>query len=185
MNHWKIDSSWSLFLDRDGVINTRKIGGYIQNVEEFEFIKGADKAIVDLSSVFNYIFVVTNQQGIGKGLMTSRNLEEIHRYMTTQIELKGGKITKCYYAPDVHHESNVLRKPNTGMGLLAKEDFPTVDFSKSIMVGDSDTDIQFGMKLGMKTVRILSKKEQVRTPADISFKSLDEFKSWIKKNIHG
>lgn len=178
MSHWNIDSSWCLFLDRDGVINTRKMGGYIQTVEEFEFLPGADTAIAEFSHIFKYIFVVTNQQGIGKGLMTESNLSEIHRYMKQQVETNGGKITKCYHAPDLEGDNNFLRKPGIGMGLLAKEDFPDVDFSKSIMVGDSDTDIQFGIKLGMKTVRIVT-NESMKTPADLSVGSLEEFKTWI------
>lgn len=181
MSHWNIDSSWCLFLDRDGVINTRKMGGYIQTVEEFEFLDGAAAAIAELSAVFKYIFVVTNQQGIGKGLMTESDLSDIHRYMEQQVNTNGGKITKCYYAPGLNAENNLLRKPNTGMGLLAKEEYPDVDFSKSIMVGDSDTDIQFGTKLGMKTVRIIN-GEKIVTPADLSVNSLSEFKTWIKTN---
>lgn len=183
MNHWNIDSSWCLFLDRDGVINTRKMGGYIQTIEEFQFLPGACEAIAELSNYFNYVFVVTNQQGIGKGLMTESNLSDIHRYMSKQVKRNGGEITKCYHAPDMHGEGNLLRKPNTGMGILAQNDFPEINFSKSIMVGDSDTDIQFGMKLGMKTVRILT-SEQVSIPADVSFNSLDEFKNWIKQILN-
>lgn len=179
MNCWNIDASWCLFLDRDGVINTRKMGGYIQTVEEFEFLPEVPKAIAELSAIFNYIFIVTNQQGIGKGVMTESNLSEIHRYMTKQVENKGGKITKCYHAPDLHGENNLLRKPNTGMGLLAQKEFPEVDFSKSVMVGDSDTDIEFGIKLGMKTVRILTDNENVSVTADLSVKSLNEFKNLI------
>lgn len=179
MNHWNVDSSWCLFLDRDGVINTRKIGGYIQTVEEFEFLDDADTAIAELSAIFKYVFVVTNQQGIGKGLMTEENLSDIHCYMSKQVDLKGGRITKCYYAPDLHGENNSLRKPNTGMGLLAKEEYPDVDFSKSVIVGDSDTDIQFGIKLGMKTVRIIN-GEKIVTPSDLCVNSLKEFKAWIK-----
>lgn len=180
MNRWNIDSSWCLFLDRDGVINVRKMGGYIETAEEFEFLPGACAAIAELSSVFKHVFVVTNQQGIGKGIMTESNLSDVHRYMTQEVETSGGRITKCYHAPDLHSENSLLRKPNTGMGLLAQQEFPDVDFSKSIMVGDSDTDIQFGIKLGMKTVRILS-DEKVVTPADLSVKSLEEFTNLIKQ----
>lgn len=183
MDHWNIDSSWCLFLDRDGVINTRKPGGYIQTTGEFEFLPGSDSAIAEMSALFRHIFVVTNQQGIGKGLMTESNLSDIHRYMTAQIEAHGGRITKCYHAPGLHHENSPLRKPNTGMGLLAKKEFPDVDFSRSIMVGDSDTDIEFGIKLGMKTVRILT-DEPEKTPADLSVKNLEEFKTLIKQQFN-
>lgn len=180
MSFWNIDSSWCLFLDRDGVINTRKIGGYIETVSEFEFLPGVTDAIAEFSKVFKYIFIVTNQQGIGKGLMTESNLLDIHRYMTEQVEANGGKITKCYHAPDLDHAENQLRKPNVGMGILAQNDFSDVDFSKSVMIGDSDTDIQFGIKLGMKTVRVGTEKT-ISTPADLTLTDLEAFKQLIIK----
>lgn len=178
MNHWSIDTSWCLFLDRDGVINTRKFGGYIEHVDEFEFINGSDIAIAELSQLFQHTFVVTNQQGIGKGIMTEGNLSEIHRYMCAKIEELGGKIDCCYFAPDLASPENQLRKPNTGMGIAAKRDFPTVNFQKSVMVGDSDSDIEFGTRLGMKTVRILY-NEEPKIEADLTLGSLAEFKKWI------
>lgn len=181
MKQLAIDSSWCLFLDRDGVINHRKMGGYIQSVEEFKFLPSADVAIAELSLLFRHVFVVTNQQGIGKGIMTDSNLSEIHHYMVETVKNKSGNITKCYHAPDLKSENNLLRKPNTGMGLLAKSDYPEVDFQKSIMVGDSDSDIQFGMNLGMYTVRIQTKEEPVGIAADLTFDSLYDFKNWLKK----
>lgn len=168
-----VDSSWTLFLDRDGVINVRKMDGYIQSVNEFEFLPNIASTIAEMSHVFNHIFVVTNQQGISKGLMTEGNLFDIHRYMMEEIELLGGKITQCYHASALNSENSPMRKPNTGMGLLAKENYPEIDFEKSIMVGDSDTDIEFGIKLGMKTVRIVT-SEKINVPANYSLNSLDE-----------
>ena len=123
---------------------------------------------------------MTNQQGIGKGIMTESNLLEIHGYMTKEVENLNGTITKCYYAPDLSSDKNLLRKPNTGMALLAKNDYPEVNFEKSIMVGDSDSDIQFGINLGMKTVRIQT-VEPINIKADFTFNSLQEFKNWIIK----
>ncbi len=168
-----VDSSWTLFLDRDGVINVRKMGGYIQSIDEFKFLPNIASTIAEMSHIFNHVFVVTNQQGISKGLMTEGNLFDIHRYMMQEIEQLGGKITQCYHASALNSENSPMRKPNTGMGLLAKENYPEIDFEKSIMVGDSDTDIEFGIKLGMKTVRIVT-SEKINVPADYSLNSLDE-----------
>ena len=61
----------TLFLDRDGVINKKLEGRYVQNFSEFEFIEGSLEAISELSNLFNRILVVTNQQGISKGIMSS------------------------------------------------------------------------------------------------------------------
>ena len=180
MTKWKVDNSWTLFLDRDGVINTRLENDYVKSPQEFQFIHGSDDAIVSLSRIFGWIFVVTNQQGIGKGLMTESNLNEIHRLMEQKIEIKGGSITKVYYAPGISSPNNYMRKPKPGMALLAQRQHKGVDFGKSIMVGDTDSDIIFGVKLGMKTVRIISEIETVKVEADITIGSLTELQKYLE-----
>ncbi len=180
MINWDIDSSWSLFLDRDGVINERIMGDYVKSVHEFNFLPNVPQAIAGFSSLFKHVFIVTNQQGIGKGLMTESNLLDIHDYMCQEVEKVGGKITKCYYAPGIESKKNQLRKPKPGMGLLAQRQYPEVDFEKSIMVGDSDSDIVFGQNLGMKTVRIKT-VEPARVEADITVNSLEELYKLLKK----
>lgn len=160
-----IDDTCTLFLDRDGVINTRIIGGYVKEPSAFHFIDGAKDAIVSFSKLFGRIIVVTNQQGIGKGLMTERNLEEVHRYMRTEIENAGGKIDAIYFAPDLSQNDPGLRKPATGMAFLAKDDFPEINFSKSVMIGDSDSDIEFGNALGMITVKVRGHEETRSNPS--------------------
>jgi histidinol-phosphate phosphatase family protein len=178
MNDWKIDKTWTLFLDRDGVINERIFGGYIKTIDEFHFIEGTEKAIASFSKIFSNIFVITNQQGIAKNIMSERNLLDIHDYMTVELEKHQGKLTKCYYAPGLKNEPNSIRKPNIGMGLLAKKEFPEIVFEKSIMIGDTDSDIQFGKNLGMKTVRIKT-DEPINIDADITCLSLIEFSKLI------
>jgi histidinol-phosphate phosphatase family protein len=180
MLKWKIDNSWTLFLDRDGVINERLENDYVKSPDEFQFIAGSDHAIASLSNIFGWLFVVTNQQGIGKGLMTEGNLREIHRLMEQNVEDKGGKITKVYYAPGMASPDNYMRKPKPGMALLAQRQHKGVDFVKSIMVGDTDSDIIFGSKLGMKTVRIFSEIEEVKVEADITIGSLKELYNYLE-----
>ncbi len=146
-----IDHSWTLFLDRDGVINIEKNMDYIRHKEEFIFYPNAIDTLVKCSSLFSKIIVVTNQRGIGRGLMTEKNLDDIHLFMKNKIEQNGGRINGIYFAPDLDSNSP-MRKPNTGMGLKAKEDFPEIDFSTSIMVGNNESDMIFGKTLGMKTI---------------------------------
>lgn len=180
--HWNIDTTWTLFLDRDGVINKRIFGNYVTGKEAFEFLDRAKEAVALLSDYFELIIVVTNQQGIAKGIMTERNLKDIHTYMCEEIHLAGGKIDKCYFAPNLHGAEDDMRKPKPKMAELAKADFPKIDFHKSIMVGDTDTDIEFGRNLGMKTVRIKS-DETVSCPADITVDSLILFANKLKNEI--
>lgn len=141
----------ALFLDRDGVINEEKNGSYIFTVNEFVLYEGVLNALVQLSEKYDYIFVVTNQRGIGRGLMTVAGLEEIHDYLTRQVLAAGGKIDAVYFAPAIHND-DPWRKPNTGMAEAAKKAFPDIDFSESVMVGNNLSDMQFGKTMGMKTV---------------------------------
>ncbi len=151
---FEIDHSWTLFLDRDGVINRRRIGDYVKTWEEFEFLPGSLEAIVDFSKWFHVLVVVTNQQGIGKGLMSENDLNSIHKQMVKSIKDAGGRIDKVYHCPNLRSDHAECRKPKPGMGMQAQKDFPSIDFSKSIMVGDSISDMQFGEALGMKNIFI-------------------------------
>ena len=146
-----IDNSWTLFLDRDGVINHEKYLGYINKWEEFIFYEGAKDAIKIFATKFKYIFIVTNQKGVGKGITLQEDFDIIHKNMLQEIEIAGGRIDKIYYCTALE-ESDINRKPNPGMGLQAKKDFPQIDFNKSIMIGNTFGDMEFGRNLGMKTI---------------------------------
>lgn len=156
----KIDNSWTLFLDRDGVINYRWKGDYVKKWPDFKFLDGVLEAIAQFSSQFNKIVVVTNQQGVGKGLMTQEALDAIHNRMVQEIETAGGRIDAVYACTTLNSDLNNCRKPKPDMGHWAKEQFPEIDFKKSIMVGDSITDIQFGENLGMTTVWVRGKEDE-------------------------
>lgn len=176
-----VDKNWSLFLDRDGVINKEKKEDYILNTLEFDFFDDVPKAISMLSEKFGVIVIVTNQRGIGKGKMSVSDMEDIHAYMMHEIKSAGGRIDKIYYCPDVDNASP-RRKPNTGMALEAKEDFAEIDFSKSIMVGNKLTDMQFGRNAGMHCVFIATTNPEVEFPnplIDLRFNTLIEFAAFI------
>lgn len=161
LKNLNIDKSWSLFLDRDGVINKRLMADYVKNLEEFEFIDGAVEAINKFSQIFGRIFVITNQRGIAVDIMTEEDVNNVHRYMVSEINKAGGKIDKIYFCP---HERDVncgCRKPDPGMAMQAQQDFPEVNFIRSIMVGDTSPDIQFGRNAGMYTIKVTTKESDV------------------------
>lgn len=176
----RIDDSWTLFLDRDGVINKKRENDYVKNCDEFEFVDGALNAISVLSKKFITIVIVTNQRGVGKGLMTENDLLRIHEYMLHEINAIKGRIDNIYYCTEVSDES-FFRKPNIGMALKAKCDYPIINFSKSIMVGDSLSDMQFADNLGMVKVIICRDKYLIPfTSYDYSFNSLFDFAVFVK-----
>lgn len=171
-----IDKSWTLFLDRDGVINVESVGSYITSWSEFQFHDGALEAIRLFSRFFGNIVVVSNQRGVGRGIMTLESLREIHSNMRSAIIDNGGRLDKVYSAIAVTDDDH-NRKPNTGMGLQAQEDFPAIDFKKSIMIGNSISDMEFGKRLSMQTVFLTTKHEPFQLPHDLideQFSSLYE-----------
>jgi D-glycero-D-manno-heptose 1,7-bisphosphate phosphatase len=155
-----IDNTWTLFLDRDGVINHEKHLDYIHTWEEFKFYDGAKVAVQIFTQKFNRIIVVTNQKGIGKGLTKIEDVQIIHQNMTADIEAIGGKIDAVYFCPDLESPN---RKPNPGMGLQAAKDFNDIDLTKAIMVGNTLSDMHFGRNLGVKNVFLTTTRPEVDT----------------------
>ncbi len=154
LNDLRIDKTWSLFLDRDGVINKKLDNDYVKHWIEFEFIEGVLPKFQILNQCFNRVVVVTNQQGIGKGLYRTEDLELIHKNMQYELAYFKAKVDKVYFSPYLATDNHPTRKPGIGMALQAKKDFPEIEFSKSIIVGDSLSDMAFGRKAGMYTVYI-------------------------------
>ena len=163
LNKLHIQQDWTLFLDRDGVINHEKKEDYIRNWTEFEFYKESLLALPILAQKFNKIIITTNQKGIGKGLMSVDDLALIHQNMTNKIVELGGRIDAIYYCPDLDNAS-INRKPQPGMAFQAKTIFPEIDFKRSIMVGNRMSDMEFGRNAGMHTVYLATTHPEAPFP---------------------
>ena len=166
-----------LFLDRDGVINVERPDDYVKKVQEFVFIDGVLESIAALSKQFIHIFIITNQRGVGKGVMTSTDLNRVHDFMLSEINKAGGKISGIYFCTDIDSTS-INRKPNVGMAFQVRRDYPEVDFAESIMVGNSKSDIVFGNKLGMYTVLVgdkYGKENEIYNHIDVYYENLYKF----------
>lgn len=174
----KIDKTWTLFLDRDGVINVRLIDDYVKKLEEFEFLPGVLDAFKIFAEKFGRIIIVTNQQGVGKGLMTLKDVDVVHDFMVKEIEKQQGRIDKIYVCPQLKSDPDNFRKPSPRMAYMAQHDFPEIDFDKSVMIGDSNSDIEFGKNAGMYT--ILIGDEPVKCKPDSQFESLLRFAKILK-----
>jgi len=172
-----VDKTWTLFLDRDGVINLEKEGDYIYNPKEFVFYEGVPEALQQLGKRFGEVILVTNQRGVGKELMTELDLMDIHNHMLKDIEAAGGRIDAIYYCTSVDN-NHPDRKPQHGMALKAQADYPHIDFSKSVMVGNKLSDMQFGRNAGMHTIYMQTTHPDQALPhpaIDLAFKSLLNF----------
>jgi len=146
-----INPNWTLFLDRDGVINVEKKDDYVKTWNEFQFYEESLLALPILATKFKTIVITTNQKGIGKGLMSHHDLLDIHTHMQSKIHEVGGRIDHIYYCPDLDNDSP-NRKPQPGMAIQAKQQFPQINFEQSIMVGNRTSDMHFGRNAGLHTV---------------------------------
>lgn len=161
----------TLFLDRDGIINRRIVGGYVTDIEQFEFKSDFLETMGTLSRSFKKIFVITNQQGVGKGIMTMEQVDAVHSYMCRELSARGIEITGVYVCPHLATEGCRCRKPRTGLAEQAKNDYPDIIFSNSVMIGDSLSDMLFGRACGMETVFVndsqISVTQEIKDSADV------------------
>lgn len=149
----------TVFLDRDGVINRRLPDDYVKSWKEFEFLPNVKEALAELSKNNLRLIVITNQRGIALGLMTEQELASIHARMIAELNKAGVKITAIYHCPHDRNQCD-CRKPQTGLFLKAKQDFPEIDFARSVMIGDSVSDIEAGLKAGCHTIFIGEQKPE-------------------------
>ena len=173
----QLNKNWTLFLDRDGVINHELPNDYVKNWQEFTFYSTSLQALEILSKKFQLIIILTNQKGIGKKLYTVKDLHAIHTNMLEMIKATNGKIDDIFFAPDI--ESDALnRKPQIGMAFQAKQQYPQINFAKSVMVGNNLSDMEFGRNAGMKTVFLKTTKPNINIPnplIDWAFNDLLDF----------
>ena len=183
INYHLIDKTWTLFLDRDGVINGERKDEYVLRLEEFIFFDGVLQALKILNEVFGVIVIVTNQKGVGKGLMTLDDLHSIHEHMMQQVNSHKGRIDNIYYCPDLDNDSP-NRKPQPGMAFQAQKDFPQIDFRKAIMTGNKLTDMEFGRAIGSKTVFIATTDPETPFPHPLIDARFDSLLAFAMQFVH-
>ena len=157
----------AVFLDRDGTIN--KYVGFLRNIDDFELIDGVSEAIKKINHSGYLAIVVTNQPVIARGEVTWEELNEIHKKMATLLGKDGAYVDAIYVCP--HHPDKGFegerpeykidcdcRKPKPGLLLQAAKDF-NIDLSQSIMIGDSDRDVEAGEAAGCKAVKVEQNRE--------------------------
>lgn len=158
------------------MINSRIADGYVRTWGKFHFLPGVLDALPTLAAWAPRIVVVTNQQGVGKGLMTAADLSDIHVRMLAAVTAAGGRIDAVEVCPHLAGDDCTCRKPNAGMPLRYLESHPEIDASLSMMVGDTASDVEMGRRLGTETggcavIRIDRRSDPA---ADATFRSLAE-----------
>lgn len=181
----------AFFLDRDGTIN-RDVGypGSYSAIEIFDYSFDAVKRINRAGFL---AVVITNQSGIGRGLIKEGALQLIHSKMREEFSTHGARLDGFYYCPHYIHSINPsykmdcsCRKPNPGMGLRAARDL-NIDLSRSYMIGDKVEDILFGHNIGAQSLLVLTgygresltKLKKIQLPISYAAETLLDAVDWI------
>lgn len=141
----------TIFLDRDGVINELLPGQYVVEWKEFQFRSGVLDGLAKLHKLKFKMYIITNQQGIGKKIMSDADLFTIHQEMLLKIEQAGGHLNGIYHCPHLESDDCSCRKPKKGMIESIGADHPEIFSTKWILLGDSVADLQLGNSIGAKT----------------------------------
>lgn len=128
---------------------------YVKNVAELEVFPYVPEAIRRLNKAGFEVIVISNQQGVAKGLISQSDLRAIQNEITRQVSEGGGRIAAFYYCKHLATDGCMCRKPKPGLlQLAAKEN--GIDLGKTFMIGDSERDVLAGQCAGCRTVLVLS-----------------------------
>lgn len=173
----------AVFFDRDGIVNKRLIGDYVKNIESFKFHETFFK-IFQLFKTHGYLAIlVTNQQGIGKELMTEQDLKIVHDFMQTELLARTGfQFDEIYYSPFLKSKNSFCRKPNPGMFVQAIEKY-NINAAESFTIGDSVSDVVAGKAVGTTTFLIGDFDKNNIDSADFVYQNLEELLDYLNKII--
>ena len=148
----------TIFLDRDGVINKKRENDYVKNWSEFQFLPRVIDALKILTKNNFDLYIVTNQRGIARGLMSENDLAIIHERMQRELATHGVVINGIYYCPHNQDDGCNCRKPKPGLLLRAAREHE-INLKEAVFVGDSLSDLETGESSGCKTIILNSKKD--------------------------
>jgi D-glycero-D-manno-heptose 1,7-bisphosphate phosphatase len=150
------------FLDRDGIINKNAPnGGYVLRPKQFH-LDGVIDFLSALSQMNYQLIVITNQQGIGRGLMTEQDLDDVHAVMHRLLNEGGISIEGTYHCPHLASTDCDCRKPKPGLFIRAAQEH-TINLNQAIFIGDSLTDAEAGKAARVRTFLIDSPRLHDKT----------------------
>ncbi|HET6512973.1 MAG TPA: HAD family hydrolase [Candidatus Kapabacteria bacterium] len=156
----------AIFFDRDGVINRRIYGGYVRTWDEFELLEEVAQTVKAVKERGYLAIVITNQQGVGKGVMSEDALLHLHSQLQGRMhELAKVKFDDIYYSTELK-EGATRRKPSPAMLLEAAEKW-NIDLAGSWMIGDSVSDVEAGKRAGTKTAFLITEHTTEVPEADL------------------
>ncbi len=134
----------ALFLDRDGTLIVDV--GYPKDPEQVALVEGAADVLRELQQRYSLV-VISNQSGIGRGMIDEREAAAVHARFLAEFERRGVHFSGCYYCPHVPGAGCECRKPAPGLLVEAAAEL-VLDLARSIMIGDKPSDLEAGRAAG-------------------------------------
>ena len=189
INQTNVLDGVTVFLDRDGTLNYDP--GYLKVAAELKLLAGVGPALARLKGAGAKLVVVTNQSGVGRGIITLKDLEAIHARLQGLLEQEDAALDAIYFCPHHPDDGCRCRKPNVGMVERAVSELQ-LDLRRSYVIGDHARDIQLAHRVGAKAILITTalvdsqaldmlKREQAMP--DAVAKSMAEAVDWILEDV--
>lgn len=148
-----------VFLDRDGTLNVKPPDGeYVEHPDALQLLPGAAEGLRMLNRAGVWTGVVTNQRGVALGRMSLEDLDAVHERLRCLLRREGAFVDALYACPHGVDECT-CRKPDPGLLLRARGEYPALDFARAAIIGDSSSDMQAGRRLGLTTILICASEE--------------------------
>ena len=164
-----------IYVDRVGIIK-KKRNDYVKNINEVEFLPNIFEAIKKINELGFKIIIITNQSVVNRQIISEEELKGIHKYMMNEFKEKSCEISKIYYCPHKPNENCDCRKPKSGLLIQAAKDF-NIDLNNSWMIGDRDLDIQSGLNVGCRSIKVTPKNPFEKIISDILYSLSSEEKN--------
>lgn len=169
----------AVFLDRDGTLNVKAADDdYVRSPEQMQLLPGAAPALRRLNEAGIAAILVTNQRGVSRGLMTPGEVTAVNERLTELLAGEGAHLDAIYVCPHGEGECD-CRKPRPGMLLAAARDH-AIPLDRSVMVGDSEADVQAGHAAG--TIAVLIAAAEVGSSAEAVVSDLSAAVDWILRS---
>ena len=168
-----------VFFDRDGIVNASPGPGYVERLADFHLLPAFLDALRVTRERGYEAVIVTNQRGVGLGLMTQETLDEIHAALRDAVNEAGLDLLAIYYCT-ANDNAHPNRKPNPGMLLEAATRYG-LDLSRSWMVGDNEKDVEAGRAAGCRTVLVNASDQP--TAADYRLADMEQLADFFESNL--
>ena len=155
-----------IVLDRDGTIVVDR--NYLTDPDVLEFLPGAAQGLRRLHQRGHRLVIVSNQSGVGRGLLSLQRLEQINARLTQMVRQAGAELAGAYFCPHRPEEDCDCRKPKTQLLLQAAREL-AFDPADTIVIGDKSSDVELGRRVGALTILIASDRKEIAAAADADY----------------